>query len=238
MHEFSRTELLIGKEALAKLASSHVAVFGIGGVGSYAVEGLARSGVGKLTLVDHDVVDLSNINRQIHATHKTVSRPKVEVMRERILDINPRAEVEIKQCFYLPGQSEDLIHDDYDYIIDAVDTVTAKIDLIVQAQARGIPIISSMGTGNKLNPGRFEIDDIYNTSVCPLAKVMRKELRQRGVESLKVLYSREEPVKPRTNGERMVDAVPGRRQVPGSIAFVPSVAGLMLAGEVVRDLIV
>lgn len=237
LYEFSRTQLLIGKDAMDKLAASHVAVFGIGGVGSYAVEGLARSGMGKLTLVDHDVVDLSNLNRQIHATHKTIGQPKVEVMRQRILDINPRAQVNIYQRFYLPDQAEDLLNTDYDYIIDAVDTVTAKIDLVVRAQHMGIPIISSMGTGNKLDPTRLQIDDIYNTSVCPLAKVMRRELRQRGVESLKVVYSREEPIKPRTDGEGIVNDVPGRHQIPGSIAFVPSVAGLMLAGEVLRELI-
>jgi tRNA A37 threonylcarbamoyladenosine dehydratase len=166
MNEFSRTELLIGKEALNKLAASHVAVFGIGGVGSYAVEGLARSGVGKLTLVDFDEVDLTNINRQIHATHKTVGHPKVEVMGQRVLDINPQMQVNVYQRFYLPEKAEDLLNTDYDYIIDAVDMVTAKIDLIVSAQQMGIPIISSMGTGNKLDPSRFEIDDIYNTSIC------------------------------------------------------------------------
>jgi tRNA A37 threonylcarbamoyladenosine dehydratase len=246
MNEFSRTELLIGKEALNKLAASHVAVFGIGGVGSYAVEGLARSGVGKLTLVDFDEVDLTNINRQIHATHKTVGHPKVEVMGQRVLDINPQMQVNVYQRFYLPEKAEDLLNTDYDYIIDAVDMVTAKIDLIVSAQQMGIPIISSMGTGNKLDPSRFEIDDIYNTSICPLARVMRRELRQRGVASLKVVYSREEPVK-QENEENASDhdcescikneACSGKRRVPGSIAFVPSVAGLLLAGEVVRDLI-
>ncbi|HNX92307.1 MAG TPA: tRNA threonylcarbamoyladenosine dehydratase [Syntrophomonas sp.] len=247
INEFSRTELLIGKEALVKLAKSHVAIFGIGGVGSYAVEALARSGVGKLTLVDHDEVSLTNINRQILATHKTLGQPKVEVMRERILDINPQAEVEIHQRFYMPGEADDILDGAYDYIIDAIDTVTAKIDLIVQAQQRGIPVISSMGAGNKLDPSRFEIDDLYNTSVCPLAKVMRRELRQRGVASLKVVYSREEPIKQRENKESASDrdcescikseACSGKRRVPGSIAFVPSVAGLLLAGEVVKDLI-
>src|SRR5665647_397096 len=196
LNEFSRTELLIGKEALRKLAASRVAVFGIGGVGSYAVEGLVRSGVGKLVLVDHDDICLTNINRQLHATHKTLGKPKVEVMRDRILEINPQAEVEIYQCFYMPEQAEELVRADYDYIIDAIDTVTAKIDLVVQAQKKGIPIISCMGAGNKLDPSRFEISDIYNTSVCPLAKVMRKELRKREIASLKVVYSKEEPITP------------------------------------------
>lgn len=247
LYEFSRTQLLIGKDAMDKLAASHVAVFGIGGVGSYAVEGLARSGVGKLTLVDHDVVDLSNLNRQIHATHKTIGQPKVEVMRQRILDINPRAQVNIYQRFYLPDQAEDLLNTDYDYIIDAVDTVTAKIDLVVRAQHMGIPIISSMGTGNKLDPTRLQIDDIYNTSVCPLAKVMRRELRRRGITALQVVYSREEPVKPQVEEDNGSEnecesclksgICSGKRNLPGSITFVPAVAGLLLASQVVRDLI-
>jgi len=247
LDEFSRTQLLIGKDAMDKLAASHVAVFGIGGVGSYAIEGLARSGMGKLTLVDHDVIELSNLNRQIHATHKTIGQPKVEVMRQRILDINPRVQVNICQRFYLPDQAEDILNADYDYIIDAVDTVTAKIDLIVQAQQRGIPVISCMGTGNKLDPGRLQIDDIYSTSVCPLAKVMRRELRRRGITALKVVYSREEPVKPRVEEDNGSEnecesclksgICSGKRSHPGSIAFVPAVAGLLLASQVVRDLI-
>jgi len=247
LNEFSRTELLIGKPALRKLAASRVAVFGIGGVGSYAVEGLIRSGVGKLVLIDDDCVCLTNINRQLHATHKTLGRPKVEVMRDRILEINPLVQVEIYQRFYMPEQAEEMIRADYDYIIDAIDTVTAKIDLVVQAKKKGIPIISCMGAGNKLDPSRFEISDIYSTSVCPLAKVMRKELRKGGVSSLKVVYSREEPIKPLDDeGSSFSDdcqslestARPNmRRQTPGSIAFVPSVAGLLLASEVVKDLI-
>lgn len=237
MNEFSRTELLLGKPAMDKLAASHVAVFGVGGVGSYAAEGLARSGIGKLTLVDYDHIDLTNINRQIHATHKTIGQAKVEVMKERIQDINPQAKVVTYQRFYEPGQDEDMIGADCNYIIDAMDTVTAKLELIVQAQLKGIPIISSMGAGNKLDPSRFEVDDIYNTSVCPLAKVMRRELRQRGIEALKVVYSREQPLKPLLD-ESNAHMIPAkRRQVPGSIAFVPSVAGLILAGEVVRDLV-
>lgn len=238
LNEFSRTELLIGKEALRKLAASRVAVFGIGGVGSYAVEGLVRSGVGHLVLVDHDDICLTNINRQLHATHKTLGKPKVEVMRDRILEINPQAEVEIYQCFYMPEQAEELVRADYDYIIDVIDTVTAKIDLVVQAQKKGIPIISCMGAGNKLDPSRFEISDIYNTSVCPLAKVMRKELRKREIASLKVVYSKEEPITPIVSEESScANTCTSRRQIPGSIAFVPSVAGLLLASEVVKDLI-
>ena len=248
LNEFSRTELLIGKEALQKLAASRVAIFGIGGVGSYAVEGLVRSGVGKLVLIDDDCVCLTNINRQLHATRKTVGKPKVEVMRDRVLEINPRVEVETYQRFYMPEQAEELVRADYDYIIDAIDTVTAKIDLVVQARKKGIPIISCMGAGNKLDPSRFEISDIYATSVCPLAKVMRKELRKREVPSLKVVYSKEEPLTPIISEESScanncicpegtTRTCTMRRQIPGSIAFVPSVAGLLLASEVVKDLI-
>jgi len=248
LNEFSRTELLIGKEALQKLAASRVAVFGIGGVGSYAVEGLVRSGVGKLVLVDDDCICLTNINRQLHATHQTVGKPKVEVMRDRVLAINPRVEVEIYQRFYLPGQGEEMVRANYDYIIDAIDTITAKLDLVVQAHRQGIPVISCMGAGNKLDPSRFEISDIYATSVCPLAKVMRRELRKREVPALKVVYSKEEPLTPLDSEEAgcanncicpkgSTRSCTTRRQIPGSIAFVPSVAGLLLAGEVVKDLI-
>lgn len=248
LHRFSRTELLIGPAALASLAAKKVAVFGIGGVGSFAVEALVRSGVGKLVLVDDDCICLTNINRQLHATAKTVGRPKVEVMRERVLEINPAAEVTTFQRFYMPETADELLADDYDYIIDAVDTVTAKIDLVVQADRRGIPIISSMGAGNKLDPTGFEVADIYSTSVCPLAKVMRYELRRRGVPALKVVYSREKPLTPRETEESSCATgciCPAgttrkctvRHQIPGSMAFVPSVAGLILAGEVVKDLI-
>jgi tRNA threonylcarbamoyladenosine dehydratase len=248
LHRFSRTELLIGEAALKTLANSRVAVFGIGGVGSYTVEGLVRSGVGKIVLVDDDCICLTNINRQIHATTKTVGKPKVEVMRDRILDINPNAEVAVFQKFYSEETAEELIKKDYDYIVDAIDTVSSKIDLIIRAQEAGIPIISCMGAGNKLDPTRFEVADIFDTSICPLAKVMRKELRKRGIESLKVVYSGEEPVKPEeTPGSscNMSCICPKgtartctiRRQIPGSIAFVPSVAGLIIAGEVVKDLI-
>ncbi|MDD3364986.1 MAG: tRNA threonylcarbamoyladenosine dehydratase [Syntrophomonas sp.] len=248
LHEFSRTELLIGKEAVEKLGRSTVAVFGIGGVGTFAVEGLVRSGVGKLVLVDDDSICLTNINRQLHATRKTVGKPKVEVMKDRILDINPRAEVITHQTFYMPKCASQLVTTDYDYIIDAIDTVTAKIDLIVNAKHQNIPIISCMGAGNKLDPTRFEIADIYDTSVCPLAKVMRKELRKRDVNDLKVVYSKEEPIKPIESDESscQVNCICPkgsartcsiRRQIPGSIAFVPSVAGLLMAGEVIKDLI-
>ena len=248
LHEFSRTELLIGTEALKKLKNSKVAVFGIGGVGSYAVEGLVRSGVGKFVLIDDDCICLTNINRQLHATRKTVGRPKVEVMKERILEINPNAEVEVYQKFYLPDSANEMIHDDYDYIIDAIDTVTAKIDLIVNAGKMGIPIISCMGAGNKLDPTQFEVADIYSTTICPLARVMRKELRQREVKSLKVVYSKEIPIKPvetETSSCSSSCICPKgtartctiKHQIPGSISFVPSVAGLIIAGEVIKDLI-
>jgi len=248
LHAFSRIEMLIGTESLNKLNNSKVAVFGIGGVGSYVVEGLVRSGVGKFVLVDDDCVCLTNINRQIHATRKTVGKPKVEVMRDRILEINPKAEVTTYQRFYMPDTAEELIKDDYDYIVDAVETVTAKIDLVVRAKEKGIPIISCMGAGNKLDPTKFEVADIYETSIDPLAKVMRKELRSRGIDSLKVVYSKEVPIKPlemETTSCKTGCVCPSgttrkctvRHQVPGSAAFVPSVAGLIIAGEVVKDLI-
>lgn len=248
LHRFSRTELLLGPEALARLAAKKVAVFGVGGVGSYVVEGLVRSGVGRLVLVDDDCVCLTNINRQLPATMRTIGRPKVEVMRERVLEINPDAAVTAHQRFYLPETAEELLADDYDYIVDAVDTVTAKVDLAVRATERGIPIISSMGAGNKLDPTKFEVADIFSTSVCPLAKVMRYELKRRGVAALKVVYSREKPLTPRDTEEPscatgcvcppgMTRTCTTRRQIPGSVAFVPSVAGLIIAGEVVKDLI-
>ena len=248
LHQFSRTELLIGPTALETLRNSKVAVFGIGGVGSFTVEGLVRAGVGKLVLIDDDSICLTNINRQIHATRRTVGKPKVEVMKERILDINPQAEVTTLQQFYMPDTADKLLSDDYDYIVDAIDTVTAKLDLVVKAKQRQIPIISCMGAGNKLDPTRFEVTDIYQTSVCPLARVMRKELRARGIEALKVVYSRETPLTPLEtpssscaagcicppNASRTCTI---RNQIPGSISFVPSVAGLIIAGEVVKDLI-
>jgi tRNA A37 threonylcarbamoyladenosine dehydratase len=232
LHEFSRTEMLLGTKALNILYSSKVAVFGIGGVGSYVVEGLARCGVGKLVFVDSDSISITNINRQIHATWKTIGRPKVEVMRERVLDINPKAQITIFNKFYLPETASELLSYDYDYIVDAVDTVTAKIDLVIKAKEMGIPIICSMGAGNKLNPAMFQVDDIYNTSVDPLAKVMRRELRKRGIDSLKVVYSKEDPIKL----INLSDNTRGNKS-PGSVSFVPSVAGLIIAGEVVKDII-
>ena len=233
LHEFSRTELLVGESAIIKLKNSKVAVFGVGGVGSYTVEALARSGVGKIVMIDNDLVSLTNINRQLPATRQTVGQAKVEVMKERVLAINPKCEVTIFEGLYLPETSQELLADDYDYIVDAVDMVTAKIDLILQANKRGIPIISAMGAGNKMDPTRFEVADIYATTVCPLAKVMRKELRKRGIEALKVVYSKEVPIKP-LGSEENTDI---RKQIPGSVAFVPSVSGLIIAGEVIKDMI-
>lgn len=221
---FERTEMLIGKEGLRKLAAARVAVFGVGGVGGYVAEALARSGVGSFVLIDSDTVSRSNINRQIIATEDTIGRKKVEVMRERILSINPQADVEICPCFYLPEKAAEFDFASWSYVVDAVDTVTAKLDIVVQAQKAGVPVISCMGTGNKLDASRLTVTDIYKTSVCPLAKVMRRELKKRGVKKLKVVYSTEEPIK---TGSR----------TPGSVAFVPSAAGLIAAGEVVRDLI-
>ena len=224
-NQFSRTEMLIGKEGIEKLQNAKVAIFGIGGVGSYVVEGLVRAGIKKFILVDNDIVSESNLNRQIIATINTIGKPKVEVAKERILNINPNAEVNIYQKIFLP-ETEGIIDETIDYIIDAIDTVTSKIDLVMRANKLNIPIISSMGTGNKLDPTRFEVTDIYKTSVCPLAKVMRKELKNRNIKKLKVIYSKEEPIK--TNSEN---------KIPGSISFVPSVAGLIIAGEVIKDII-
>lgn len=235
-NQFSRTELLIGKEAIEKLNNSKVAVFGIGGVGSCVVEGLARAGVQNFILVDKDIVSVSNINRQIIATHKTIGKPKVEVAKERILEINPNAKIEIIQEFFMPD-SKDIFDSSVDYIVDCIDTITAKIELVVRAKNKNIPIISSMGTGNKLDPTKFEIDDIYKTSVCPLAKVMRKELKQRDIDSLKVLYSKEEPRKVEAYEHICTDGICTKKPVPASISFVPSVAGLIIAGEIIKDLI-
>ena len=231
---FSRTELLLGKTNIDKLKKSTVIVFGIGGVGSYVVEALTRVGVGKIVIVDKDDISISNINRQLPATQQTIGLSKVKVMKERMLSINPEITVVAKQEFYLPGRADEFLNDDLDYIVDAVDNVTAKLDLICCAKEKNIPIISSMGTGNKLDPTRLEIADIKKTSVCPLAKVMRKELRKRNVDSVKVVYSKEEPVVPMTVDE---EGNPIRSSVPGSISFVPSVAGLIIASEVVKDLL-
>lgn len=228
-----RTGLLLSEEALDKLKSSHVAIFGVGGVGGYVTEALARCGIGSFTLIDNDTVSLSNINRQIIATVDHVGKYKTDVMKDRILSINPNAEVSVFHCFFLPGeQAEFLPLTQYDYVVDAIDTVSAKIELAVRSQEEGFALISSMGTGNKLDPGRFQITDIYKTSVCPLAKVMRKELKARGIKKLKVVYSTEEP---RTPVRQITEGA--RRQIPGSVSFVPPVAGLMIAGEVVKDLI-
>jgi tRNA A37 threonylcarbamoyladenosine dehydratase len=232
--QFARTRILLGDKAVDRLAQARVAVFGIGGVGGYVCEALARSGVGALDLIDSDKVSLTNINRQIIATHDTLGRYKTEVMRERILSVNPQADVRTYQCFFLPETAEQFSFAQYDYVVDAVDTVTAKIELVLKAKAEKVPIISSMGAGNKLDAGAFQVADIYETKVCPLAKVMRRELRKRQVEHLKVVYSQEEPA--RLVGE-CVDGQEKRRAIPGSVAFVPSVAGLMIAGEVVKDLV-
>lgn len=233
LNQFSRTEMLIGEEGINRLNDSKVAIFGIGGVGSYVAEALARCGVGKFILVDNDKVTITNINRQIIATTKTIGQYKVDLMKQRILDINPEAKIEIYKTFYMPDCNEEILDSSVSYVVDAIDTVTAKIFLVEEATRLNIPVISSMGTGNKLDPSKFEITDIYKTSVCPLAKVMRKELRQRNIKKLNVLYSKEEPVKPRKESEEKT----GKRQVPGSIAFSPSVAGLMIASKVVKDLI-
>ena len=231
---FARTELLLGKTNIDKLKKSTVIVFGIGGVGSYVVEALTRVGVGKIVIVDKDDISISNINRQLPATQQTIGLSKVKIMKERMLSINPEITVVAKQEFYLPGRADEFLNDDLDYIVDAVDNVTAKLDLICCAKEKNIPIISSMGTGNKLDPTRLEIADIKKTSVCPLAKVMRKELRKRNVDSVKVVYSKEEPVVPmRVDEEGNLI----RSSVPGSISFVPSVAGLIIASEVVKDLL-
>lgn len=248
LNQFSRTELLLGKEAMEKLRNSRVAVFGIGGVGGYVCEALVRSGVGAFDLIDDDKVCLTNLNRQIIATRKTVGQYKTEVMRERILEINPDADVRIHNCFFLPENAEDFPFEEYDYVVDAVDTVTAKIELVMQAQEKNVPVISCMGAGNKLDATQFRVADIYKTKVCPLAKVMRRELKKRGVKTLKVVYSEEEPIRPiddmASSCRTGCICPPGaehkcteRRAIPGSTAFVPSVAGLIIAGEVVKDLV-
>ena len=226
---FCRTEMMFGKEAMDKLASCHVAVFGVGGVGGYVVEALVRSGVGKITVVDNDVVSYSNINRQIIATAHTVGKPKTDVIEERILQINPNTKVFKVNTFFLPENSNQFDFSSFDYVADAIDTVSGKIELAVKCQEANTPIISCMGTGNKVDPTRFEVADIYKTSVCPLARVMRRELKQRGVNKLKVVYSKEEPIKP-----SMVD---GNNRVPSSNSFVPPVAGLIVASEIIKDLI-
>lgn len=240
MHQFQRTELLIGKNGLEKLQAAHVAVFGVGGVGGYVVEALARTGIGEITIVDNDDVSLTNINRQIIATHDTIGRSKVEVMAERIASINPDCKTHLCQTFFLPENASSFNFKYYDYVVDAVDTVAAKIALVLQAQEANTPIISSMGTGNKLNPAMFEVTDIYKTSVCPLARVMRQTLKKRGVKKLKVVYSKEIPIEQIQDvelQENISNENSTKRAVPGSTAFCPPVAGLIIASEVVKDLL-
>ncbi len=246
-HAFSRTELLIGKEALEKLSKAKVAIIGIGGVGSFAVEALVRAGVGRLILVDDDEICLTNINRQIHATFKTIGEPKVEAMKDRVLEINPKCEVETYKTFIKKENISEIISEDIDYVIDAIDTVTSKLDLIMYCKEKGIDIISSMGTGNKVDPTKFKIADIYETSICPLARVMRHELKKRNISSQKVLFSIENPSKPKQ--EEVITCKEGcvctgntkrcliKRQIPASISFVPPVAGMIIGGEVIKDLI-
>lgn len=246
LNEFSRTELLYGKDAMEKLAQSRVAVFGVGGVGGYVVEALARSGIGALDLIDNDKVCLTNINRQIIATHKTVGMYKVDVAEERVKEISPSCKVTTYKVFYLPETQDQFDFTQYDYVVDAIDTVTGKLTIIENAKRLNVPVISSMGAGNKINPALFEVADLYETSVCPLAKVMRRECKKRGIDSLKVVYSKEEPLKPLEDPEVSSEqkssdgAAEGkgssRRSTPGSTAFVPSVAGLIIAGEIVNDL--
>jgi len=247
LNQFSRTQLLLGKEAMEKLERSRVAVFGIGGVGGYVCEALVRSGVGAFDLIDDDKVCLTNLNRQIIATRKTVGKYKADVMKERMQEINPDVEVAVHKCFFLPENAEEFSFEKYDYVVDAVDTITAKLEIIMQAKKKNVPVISCMGAGNKLDAGGLKVADIYKTKMCPLAKVMRRELKKRGVKKLKVVYSEEKPIRPledmSISCRNHCICPPGakhkcteRRDIPGSVAFVPSVAGLILAGEVVRDL--
>lgn len=247
LNQFSRTQLLLGQEAMDSLAASRVAVFGIGGVGGYVCEALVRSGIGAFDLIDDDKVCLTNINRQIIATRTTIGKYKVDVMKERMLDINPKADINVHKCFFLPENSDDFDFEKYDYVVDAVDTVTAKLEIIMKAKKHNIPVISAMGAGNKLDPSAFMVADIYDTKICPLARVMRRELKKRNVDSLKVVYSQEKPTRPiedmSVNCRSNCVCPPGaahkcteRRDIPGSTAFVPSVAGLIIAGEIVKDL--
>ncbi len=248
LNQFARTELLLGKEALENLGKSRVAVFGIGGVGGYVCEALVRSGVMSFDLIDNDKVSLTNLNRQIIATHKTIGRYKVDVMKERMLEINPDVNVRVYKCFFLPDNADIFPFEEYDYIVDAVDTVTAKIELVLKAHSANTPIISAMGAGNKLDPSRFRIADIYKTEVCPLARVMRRELKKRGIKKLKVVYSDEKPIRPenekilkyKKNEENTTEIIRDgsieKRSLPGSTAFVPAVAGLMIAGELIKEL--
>ncbi len=236
--QFSRTEILLGRDGMERLQGARVAVFGIGGVGGHTVEALARSGVGTLDLIDNDTVAVTNLNRQIIATHKTIGQYKVDVAKERVLEINPQITVNTYRCFYLPETAEQFDFTQYDYVVDAIDTVAGKLQLVEQAVAAGVPIISSMGAGNKLDPTAFRVADIYKTNVCPLAKVMRRELKKRGIKKLKVVYSEEQPITPQSDlGEKeREESGIQKRQIPGSNAFVPSVVGLIIAGEVIKDL--
>ena len=247
LNQFSRTQLLLGQEAMDRLAASRVAVFGIGGVGGYVCEALVRSGIGAFDLIDDDKVCLTNINRQIIATRTTIGKYKVDVMKERMLDINPKADINVHKCFFLPENSDDFDFEKYDYVVDAVDTVTAKLEIIMKAKKHNVPVISAMGAGNKLDPSAFMVADIYDTKICPLARVMRRELKKRNVDSLKVVYSQEKPTRPiedmSVSCRSNCVCPPGaahkcteRRDIPGSTAFVPSVAGLIIAGEIVKDL--
>ena len=235
MEQYSRTRFLLGQDGMEKLKSAKVAVFGLGGVGSYVVEALARSGIGALELVDHDCISMTNLNRQLFATHDTIGMDKCEAAKQRVLSIDPSIAVTARKTFYMPDTAGQFDFSGYDYVVDAVDTVTAKLALIAAAKAAGVPIISSMGTGNKLDPTKFQIADISKTSVCPLARIMRKECAKRGLKHVKVLFSTEDPIAPQCDStEEMPE---GRRALPGSVAFVPSVAGLIIAGEVIQDII-
>ena len=236
MDAFSRTALLLGSDAMAKLNNATVAVFGLGGVGGYVVEALARSGVGGLVLVDHDTISVTNINRQILAVHSTVGQSKAEAAKNRVLDINPDIKVTVRECFFGPDTADSFDFSKYDYVVDAIDTVTGKLALVQAAQAAGVPILCSMGTGNKLDPTKFQVADITKTSVCPLARIMRKESAKRGIKHLKVLFSTEDPLSPDPELASMEELPEGRRALPGSVSFVPSVAGLIIAGEVIKDL--
>lgn len=246
--QFIRSALIFGESAIDRLTNAHVAVFGLGGVGSYVVESLARSGIGTFTLIDNDMVCMSNLNRQLIATHETIGQYKTEVTKKRILSIQPEAVIYTKQCFFLPELADQFTFSDYTYVVDAIDTVTAKIELVLRCQKEAIPIISSMGTGNKIEPTKLEVADIYETSICPLAKVMRRELRKRGVSHLKVVYSKELPKRQSIFTESELTALDGvsnkkenqmpkKRQTPGSTAFVPSAAGLIIASEVIKDIL-
>lgn len=233
LNQFSRTELIIGKQGLNKLKKAKVAVFGIGGVGSFVVEGLVRAGIYSFIIIDNDKISMTNINRQIHATTKTIGEYKTKIMKQRILEINPLANVETIEEFYLPENSDKIFNNSWTYIVDGIDTVTSKVDLVVKANKFNIPIISCMGTGNKLDPTQLKVADIYDTSVCPLAKIMRKELRKNNIKKLKVVYSTELPIEPKCD----LIEITNKRVIPGSISFVPSIAGLIIAGEVIKDII-